>query len=241
MDKLSLQNPVFATYVIAATLMILKAVSMSWLTVIRMMQVKGGFRSPEDIKKTPLNRAPNPKQLEPNERVERIRRIQLNDLENLPFFLVAGFLFVLTEPSLVLARWLLYGYVVSRLLHFAAYFTARTHDTRATLWTVGSVILIFMTCRTANVRNWHLCDKPTRPARVRFWVLTGHLFARQPRRSLTLPEVRVDGHPTGAHIQFAALHRLKAAARDGRKTHATSPCRNPGCRCGRLQSHDGSR
>jgi len=148
MDKLSLQNPVFATYVIAATLMILKAVSMSWLTVIRMMQVKGGFRSPEDIKKTPLNREPNPKQLEPNERLERIRRIQLNDLENLPFFLVAGFLFVLTEPSLVLARWLLYGYVVSRLLHFAAYFTARTHDTRATLWTVGSVILIFMTCRT---------------------------------------------------------------------------------------------
>jgi glutathione S-transferase len=148
MDKLSLQNPVFATYVIAATLMILKAVSMSWLTVVRMMQVKGGFRSPEDIKKTPLNPEPNPKQLEPNERVERIRRIQLNDLENLPFFLVAGFLFVLTQPSLLLAQVLLYGYVLSRLLHFAAYFTAQTHDTRATLWTVGSVILIFMTCWT---------------------------------------------------------------------------------------------
>ena len=58
MDKLSLQNPVFATYVIAATLMILKAVSMSWLTVVRMMQVKGGFRSPEDIKKTPRNPSP---------------------------------------------------------------------------------------------------------------------------------------------------------------------------------------
>jgi uncharacterized MAPEG superfamily protein len=71
-----------------------------------------------------------------------------NDLENLPFFLVAGFLFLLTDPSLLLARVLLYGYVVSRLLHFAAYFTAQTHDTRATLWTVGSLILIFMTCRT---------------------------------------------------------------------------------------------
>ena len=148
MDKLGLQNPVFATYVIAATIMILKAVSMSWLTVVRMMQVKGGFRSPEDIKKTLLNPDPNPKQIEPNERVERIRRIQLNDLENLPFFLVAGLLFVLTEPSLQLARWLLYGYVVSRLLHFAAYFTARTHDTRATLWTAGSLILTFMTGRT---------------------------------------------------------------------------------------------
>jgi glutathione S-transferase len=148
MDQLSLSNPVFATYVIAATLMILKAVSMSWLTVVRMMQVKGGFRSPEDLKKTPLNPAPDPKQLEPDERVERIRRIQLNDLENLPFFLVAGLLYVMTNPSLQLARWLLYGYVVSRFLHFAAYFTARTHDTRATMWTVGSVILVFMTCRT---------------------------------------------------------------------------------------------
>src|SRR4051794_15973340 len=144
MDKLSLQKPGFATYVIAATIMILKAVGMSWLTVVRMMQVKGGFRSPEDIRKTALNPDPDPKQLEPNERVERIRRIQLNDLENLPFFLVAGFLFVCTEPSLQLAQWLLYGYVVSRLLHFAAYFTARTHDTRATFWTLGSLILIFM-------------------------------------------------------------------------------------------------
>lgn len=148
MDKLSLKDPVFATYVIAATIMILKAVSMSWLTVVRMIQEKGGYRSPEDIRKTRINPSPNPKQLEPNERVERIRRIQLNDLENLPFFLVAGLLYVLTEPSLLLARLLLYGYVVSRLLHFVAYFTAQTHDTRANLWTVGSLILIFMTCRT---------------------------------------------------------------------------------------------
>ncbi len=145
MNQLSLQDPLFATYVIAATLMILKAVSMSWLTVVRMMQVKGGFRAPEDLRKTPLNPAPNPTQLQPDERVERIRRIQLNDLENLPYFLVAGFLFVLTQPSLFLARALLYGYVVSRLLHFAAYLSAQTHDVRATLWTVGSLILIFMT------------------------------------------------------------------------------------------------
>lgn len=147
MDILSLKNPLFATYAIAASLMILKAVGMSWLTVVRMMQAKGGFRSPEDLRKTPLNPAPDPKQLEPNESVDRIRRIQLNDLENLPFFLVAGFLFILTEPSLLLARVLLYGYVVSRLLHFAAYLTARTHDMRATLWTVGSLILIYMTVR----------------------------------------------------------------------------------------------
>jgi len=147
-ETLSLQNPVFATYVIAASIMILKAAAMPWLTVVRMMQENGGFRSPEDLRKTPLNPEPDPKQLLPNERVERTRRIHLNDLENLPFFLVAGLLFVLTNPSLLLTRWLMYGYVVSRLLHFAAYFTAQTHDVRATTWTIGSLILIFMACWT---------------------------------------------------------------------------------------------
>jgi glutathione S-transferase len=147
MDKLNLHDPLFATYVVAATLMILKATSMSWLTVARMLQVNGGFRSPEDLKKTPFNPNPNPKQLETNDAVDRIRRIHLNDLENIPFFLAAGFLYILTEPSLLLARLLLYGYVVTRLLHFVAYLTGRTHDTRAKLWTPGSLILLFMAGR----------------------------------------------------------------------------------------------
>lgn len=38
MFDLSLQNPLFSAYAIAASLMILKAVAMSWLTVVRMMQ-----------------------------------------------------------------------------------------------------------------------------------------------------------------------------------------------------------
>lgn len=145
MNELSLQNPLFATYVIAATLMILKSVSMSWLTVYRMTREKGGYRSPEDIRKTPLNPNPHPQQLAPNDRVDRIRRIHLNDLENIPFFLAAGFFYVLSTPSLLVARILLYGYVVTRFLHFAAYLSARTHDLRATLWTPGSLIIIYMT------------------------------------------------------------------------------------------------
>ena len=148
MNTLTLANPLFATYVIAATLMILKVAGMSWLTVARMLKVNGGFRSPEDLEKTPVNPNPSPEQLEPNEYVNRIRRIHLNDLENVPFFLVAAFLYILTEPSLVLAQWLLYGYVASRFLHFIAYLTARTHDTRAALWTIGALILIFITGST---------------------------------------------------------------------------------------------
>ena len=144
---LSFDDPLFAAYAVAAGLMILLAVATSWLTVWRMMREKGGFRAPEDLRRTALNPAPDPAQLEPNERVERIRRIQLNHLENLPFFLVAGFLFLLTGPELWLARLLLWGYAASRLLHFLAYLTARNHETRATLWTIGSLILVYMTVR----------------------------------------------------------------------------------------------
>jgi glutathione S-transferase len=144
---MSLADPLFATYAVAAAIMILKVVAMSWLTVVRMTQAKGGFRSPEDLRKTALNPAPDPKQLLPDERVERVRRIQMNDMENVPFFLAAGLLYVLAGPSLIEAQIVLYSYVISRLLHFAAYLSARTHDTRATLWTIGSLLLIYMTVR----------------------------------------------------------------------------------------------
>src|SRR5262249_31979202 len=146
MNAIDLHDPLFATYAIAACLMILKGVAMSWLTVVRMMQEKGGFRAPEDLRKTTFNPEPDAAQLQPNERVERISRIMQNDLESLPWFLVAGLLFVLSQPPLRLAQALLYGYVASRLLHFWAYLSARDHETRATFWSVGSLILVFMTC-----------------------------------------------------------------------------------------------
>ena len=144
MTQLSLNDPLLSTYAIAAVLMILKTVAMAWLTVLRMMQEKGGYRAPEDLLRTRLNPHPSPQQLLPNERVERVRRIHQNDLENVPFFLAAGFLFVLAGPPLAVAQVLLYGYVVSRFLHFAAYLSGQTHDLRASLWTAGSLIIVGM-------------------------------------------------------------------------------------------------
>lgn len=144
MSTLTFANPVFVAYAVSAAVMVMKAVAMSWLTVARMLWFQSGFRAPEDLRRTLLNPAPNPQQLLPDERIERIRRIQQNDLENLPFFFVAGALYVLTDPPLVLAQWLFYGYAVSRLLHFGAYFTGQIHDVRATLWTIGSLIIVYM-------------------------------------------------------------------------------------------------
>lgn len=142
------QDPVLATYAIAAAIMILKAVAMSWLTVVQMTRANGGFRAPEDLRKTRLNPNPNPDQTQPNESVERIRRIHLNDLENIPFFLAAGWIWTLTGPSLLEAQIVFYAYVITRLLHFAAYVSARSHDIRAMLWTPGSLLIVYMAVRT---------------------------------------------------------------------------------------------
>lgn len=141
---LSVENPVFQTYVLAASIMILKLMLQPWMTVFRMMKAGGGFRSPEDAKKSPLNPKPDARQLEVNEYVERSRRINLNDLESIPGFLAAGFLLVLAQPPLLLAQILIWTYVASRAAHFVAYVTAQLHDVRACCWTWSSLSVIAM-------------------------------------------------------------------------------------------------
>jgi uncharacterized MAPEG superfamily protein len=141
---LSLDNPVFQTYVIAAAIMILKLMLQPWMTVQRMMKVSAGFRSPEDAKKSPLNPQPVEGQTDPNEYVDRSRRMNLNDLESIPGFLAAGLLFVLVGPPILLAQILIWTYVVARAAHFVAYATAQLHDIRATFWTFSSLPVIAM-------------------------------------------------------------------------------------------------
>jgi uncharacterized MAPEG superfamily protein len=141
---LSFDNPVFHTYVLIASIMILKLMLQPWMTVYRMMKVSAGFRSPEDAKKTPLNPEPRPGQVGAEEYVDRSRRINLNDLESIPGFLAAGFLFVLASPPLLLAQILLWTYLAARAAHFVAYATAQIHDVRATFWTFSSLPVLVM-------------------------------------------------------------------------------------------------
>ena len=141
---MTFEDPVFVTYVIAATLMIIKMMGQGWITVFRMMKVGGGFLNPEDAAPGMTNPKPRSGQLDPDDYVERSRRMQRNDLENIPAFLAIGLLFVAVEPSLGLAQVLMYAYVASRLAHAVAYATGQSHEMRATFWTFGSMIVIGM-------------------------------------------------------------------------------------------------
>lgn len=144
MSLLILENPVFQTYVIAAALMVLKMMLQGWMTVYRMLKINAGFASPEDLERGLINKNPSPDQLAVNDYVDRSRRMHRNDLENIPGFLVAGLLFVLVDPALWLAQALMYGFVIARLAHFAAYATKQSHELRATFYTIGSLVVIYM-------------------------------------------------------------------------------------------------
>ena len=145
---MNLKDQVLQTYLVAASAMCLKMMLQAWVTVYRMIKVNGGFLHPEDIRKTPLNPTPNPDHLKPDPYVERSRSMQRNDMENIPIFLVAGFLFTLSQPALWAAQTLMYGYVVSRLLHAYALGTAKSHDLRAVFFSIGSLIVIGMSLYT---------------------------------------------------------------------------------------------
>ncbi len=141
---LTLENPVFQTFVLAAALICLKPMLQGYVTVFRMMRAGGGCLNPEDAQKTFGNPNASPEQLDKNEYVNRSRRMHNNDTENLPIYLVASFLFTVANPPLILAQSLMYGYVASRLLHLWAYGTAKQHEVRATFFAIGSLIVVFM-------------------------------------------------------------------------------------------------
>jgi uncharacterized MAPEG superfamily protein len=145
MSQFALENPVFRIYVIAAGLAILKMIAHAFLTVYRMLRTNGGFLNPEDTRRTALNPNPVPGQVEPNDYVERARRMHRNEGENTPLFLAAGLLFVAASPPVVLAAILMYGYVVARVAHAWAYITERDHEVRATFFTVGALLTVAMT------------------------------------------------------------------------------------------------
>lgn len=144
MSSLDPANPVFAIYAVAAALMVLKIMGQGWMTVMRMMRVRRGFASPEDLRRTTLNPDPDPGQLDLDDYVDRSRRMHRNDLENIPAFLAIGLVFVTTAPPVWLAAVLMGGFVLARFAHSIAYATAQNHEVRATFYTIGSVIVIAM-------------------------------------------------------------------------------------------------
>ena len=140
----SLDNPVFVTCIVAASLAILKLIAHAFYTVYQMVRCNGGFLNAEDLRKTLFNPNPDPRQLDAFEDVERARRMHRNEMENTPAFLVAGLLLVAVAPGQLFVAVTMYGYLLARLGHTYAYVTKRDHEIRAACFSAGALFTVAM-------------------------------------------------------------------------------------------------
>jgi len=128
----TLSNPVFKSYAFYGTIVLVKMMMMSLLTSARRFQ-HGIFANTEDAKWRPDGKK---KVSLDNENVERVRRNHLNDLENIPAFLLLGLLYVAINPSLNVALWHFRVFAASRILHTIIY-QVGVQPYRAFIFTIG--------------------------------------------------------------------------------------------------------
>uniref|UniRef100_A0A0A9XBA4 Microsomal glutathione S-transferase 1 n=1 Tax=Lygus hesperus TaxID=30085 RepID=A0A0A9XBA4_LYGHE len=136
---MSLDNPVFRAYLFYCCVLVLKVLGVVAL-IGRQRFTKKIFRSPEDC--TILKNA-KVKYDDPD--IERPRRAHLNDLENIPFFFVAAFAYMLTNPNPWLAINLFRAFTFARIAHTFVYaVVVIPQPARVISWGIGYAITIYM-------------------------------------------------------------------------------------------------
>jgi glutathione S-transferase len=74
-----------------------------------------------------------------------IFRAHLNDLENIPAFLFISFLYICTNPNLILANALFWAYTIARYIHTLVYaYIVIPQPARGLSFGVGLLVTLFM-------------------------------------------------------------------------------------------------
>ncbi|CRK87189.1 CLUMA_CG000994, isoform A [Clunio marinus] len=113
-DALNYKNEVFRGYITWGGLLLIKMLLMSLYTAFQRIQ-KGAYENSEDVG------SHGESAIKKDKDVERVRRAHQNDLENIPAFLIASFMFVCVEPDPIAAFWMIRIAVVARFLHTIVY------------------------------------------------------------------------------------------------------------------------
>ncbi|XP_060877044.1 microsomal glutathione S-transferase 1-like [Metopolophium dirhodum] len=140
MGLFMISNPVFECYAFYGSILILKMIMMSFLTALQRFRKKV-FISPED---TAISKGGGEIRYDDPD-VERVRRAHLNDLENIPIFLITGLLLVASKPQEMIANNLFRIYTFVRIMHTISYAVfVLPQPTRAILFIAGAIINIIM-------------------------------------------------------------------------------------------------
>ncbi|XP_043824993.1 microsomal glutathione S-transferase 1 [Dromiciops gliroides] len=138
-------NEVFWAFTTYATIVLLKMMLMSTITSFFRLTRKA-FSNPEDALSS--GKGENAKKyLRTDEKVERVRRAHLNDIENIiPFFCI-GLLYSLSAPDLSTALWHFRIFVATRIYHSIAYLTPLPQPNRGLSWMIGFIVTFSMAYR----------------------------------------------------------------------------------------------
>jgi glutathione S-transferase len=138
LDQFALSNPLFSAYAFYGSVVILKMLALGPLTTFKRFTA-GIFCNPEDAEGFG-----QPKVIIGDDRVERVRRNHLNDLENIPAFLFLGLLYITTKPTLAAALWHFRIFTASRFIHTFIYQFAIPQPSRALIYYVGIATCLSM-------------------------------------------------------------------------------------------------
>uniref|UniRef100_A0A8C3X8B4 Microsomal glutathione S-transferase 1 n=1 Tax=Catagonus wagneri TaxID=51154 RepID=A0A8C3X8B4_9CETA len=138
-----MKNEVFMAFATYATIVLSKMMFMSTATAFYRL-TKKVFANPEDCSGLGENAK---KYLRTDERVERVRRAHLNDLENIVPFLGIGLLYSLSGPDLSTAILHFRLFVGARIYHTIAYLTPLPQPNRALAFFLGYGVTLSMAYR----------------------------------------------------------------------------------------------
>ncbi|WAQ99362.1 MGST1-like protein [Mya arenaria] len=114
--EISVENGLFRTYAFYACFLLIKILSNNVITVYY-RTIRKSYRVPEDY--VMANAKDTGGSTHPD--VERAVRIHVHDIENIVPFILIGFFYVLTGPTVALATWYFRLFTCARLLHTASY------------------------------------------------------------------------------------------------------------------------
>ncbi|PFX28188.1 microsomal glutathione S-transferase 1-like isoform X1 [Stylophora pistillata] len=114
MVPLTIDDRFLSAYLLYGSSLMLKTFAMSFLTVRKRVANKA-LPSSEDYGKD------NTKPVPVNPDVERVRRAHLNDLENIPIFMIVALLYGLSGEPVARGIWCLRIFTGARFLHTIAY------------------------------------------------------------------------------------------------------------------------
>ncbi|NWU64250.1 MGST1 transferase, partial [Pterocles burchelli] len=137
-----IDNDVFRAYATYTTIVLLKMMLMSPLTSYFRVTRKA-VANPEDAVSFGKGESAK-KYVRTDQDVERVRRVHLNDLENIVPFLGIGLLYALSGPELYSALLHFRIFVGSRILHTFIYLIPLPQPSRGLTWLAGYAVTISM-------------------------------------------------------------------------------------------------